>query len=935
VPYQNFRGDLMPEAAQPAQTVAGTSAGYETLTAANGPSALDPGGGPGDVMIGAAGDNIFYIRDPSDRVQVASGLSGLKSITAFTSFSLPANVQNLDSTGSYNYAVGNALSNLIVAHSDHQTLYGGPGNDVMVGAGNETSYVVAAGEGSDTVYGFTANDSVRLIGSTFRSFADVQAAMRQQGADVVVQLAGSETLTLRGIQASQLQAKNFLLPLDRAHLGPQTFGDEFNSLQLYDFSTGQGQWLSNFGFDPKKQDNFHLSQNGEQQVYVTPAFQGTGEKPLGYNPFSVSGGVLTITAQPIAAGDQPAAFGAGYASGLLDTRYMFEQKYGYFEIRMALPTANGAWPAFWMVPQPNVNGSEVDIGENIAIQPNIDHIRGYADGQVVAFGEALKTGDLSGFHNYGLMWTPQTVTFYYDDVAVYQTATPAAWNAPMYMLANLAVGGYGGPPDRAAFPASMQIDYIHAYALADGSSVVERGTPLAPGGTLKVSGGTLAGQPTLAHPAFDDGQALSTRKVATLSADPAHAPAGELAAAGDKALLVWNQADGVHGAYKAGGAIGAAALIAPGSIAGDQLKGAFLTDGKVALSWLQTDGGVQHAWAGVFDTAAGTLQRQQLGVSTGGVTIVPAAHGGFAVSWRNGAEVDARGYDGHGYFGDAVTVAGDVAGVDAAGDVVVSWTDAGGQHSQLYALQIDPFNSYADTPPPTSPPPPAPAPPPPQPSPPPPPAADQGQVLHAAAGGGALDGGAGGDTISGADDGPNTVRGLGGSDQITGGVLTNYLNGNLGNDTLIGRSRVGDSLWGGQGDDVIDATRSAGHNDMNGNRGSDTLTASAGGDTLHGGQGNDVLHGGAGADQLYGDLGDDILQGGGGGDSFHMVVGGGVDTVVDFHRAEGDRVVIDGGAHADAVQSGGDVLVNLTGGGQLILQGVQLSALDAGWIISG
>src|SRR5438105_1763711 len=118
----------MPEAAAPVATAYGTSAGFETLTAPNGPSAVDPGGGPGDVMIGSNGDNIFYIRDPTDQVQVAGGLSGVKSVTAYTSFTLPANSLNLDSTGSYNYAVGNSLSNLIVAHSDHETLYGGPGD---------------------------------------------------------------------------------------------------------------------------------------------------------------------------------------------------------------------------------------------------------------------------------------------------------------------------------------------------------------------------------------------------------------------------------------------------------------------------------------------------------------------------------------------------------------------------------------------------------------------------------------------------------------------------------------------------------------------------------------------------------------------------------------------------------------------------------------
>ena len=39
-----------------------------------------------------------------------------------------------------------------------------------------------------------------------------------------------------------------------------------------------------------------------------------------------------------------------YASGFLDTLGHFAQRYGYFEVRMKLPTAPGLWPAFWMMP---------------------------------------------------------------------------------------------------------------------------------------------------------------------------------------------------------------------------------------------------------------------------------------------------------------------------------------------------------------------------------------------------------------------------------------------------------------------------------------------------------------------------------------------------------------------------------------------------------
>ena len=76
----------------------------------------------------------------------------------------------------------------------------------------------------------------------------------------------------------------------------------------------------------------------------------------------------------------------------------------------------------------------------------------------------------SGYHTYGVLWTASTLTWYVDGVQVFQTATPADMNKPMYMIANLALGGWGGAIDDSALPADMKIDYIRAYSLADGSS---------------------------------------------------------------------------------------------------------------------------------------------------------------------------------------------------------------------------------------------------------------------------------------------------------------------------------------------------------------------------------------------------------------------------------------------------------------------------------
>jgi Ca2+-binding RTX toxin-like protein len=112
-------------------------------------------------------------------------------------------------------------------------------------------------------------------------------------------------------------------------------------------------------------------------------------------------------------------------------------------------------------------------------------------------------------------------------------------------------------------------------------------------------------------------------------------------------------------------------------------------------------------------------------------------------------------------------------------------------------------------------------------------------------------------------------------------------------------------------------------------------TGTDAGERLNGDIGRDTLDGGAGNDFLIGYGGDDVLTGGAGGDIFHAQANGGIDRVTDFSRAQGDRVELDPGAQYTLSQIGADTVINFAGGGQMILAGVQMSTLAAGWIFGG
>jgi len=129
---------------------------------------------------------------------------------------------------------------------------------------------------------------------------------------------------------------------------------------------------------------------------------------------------------------------------------------------------------------------------------------------------------------------------------------------------------------------------------------------------------------------------------------------------------------------------------------------------------------------------------------------------------------------------------------------------------------------------------------------------------------------------------------------VHGNSLDNSIIGSNGNDTIYGEGG-NDVIQGGGGNDIIHG--GAGDDRIVGQDGNDTLFGDDGNDSLNGGAGNDILNGGAGNDTLEGGAGADTLSGGKGADAFVFrqddFVGGvqaSMDTILDFSRADGDKI---------------------------------------------
>ncbi len=446
---------------------------HSRLVGADGADKFVGGGRP---MEGLGGDDLYFVRSAADVViEAAGGGSDTVIASNLRAYVLADNVETLVINGNA-WGTGNAADNTLVGGNASQTLHGAGGDDLLSGGLGRDTFIFEDHGGRDVIIDFEAGDHIRLAGHTLVNYAQVQAAMTQDGADVLLTLSAADSVRILNAKVADLGAADFQFTIDASRL-TQTFAEDFNGLDLADSATGLGgRWATSFDFGPReglKSLAAHtLLNNDEQQIYVDSGYAGRaakGSEGLGLNPFSTSDGVLTITAQKVA-GPQAELFNMEYTSGLLTTENSFYQKYGYFEMSAALPSGQGAWPAFWLLPKDGTNPLELDVMEAIGGDMAYQTSHFNAEGLKSKESFANYVADAGAFHSYGMLWTAQEIAWYIDNVEVASMATPEDLNRPMYILANLAVGGnWSG---RATFDsAEMKIDSIRAYEVdADATS---------------------------------------------------------------------------------------------------------------------------------------------------------------------------------------------------------------------------------------------------------------------------------------------------------------------------------------------------------------------------------------------------------------------------------------------------------------------------------
>ncbi len=199
--------------------------------------------------------------------------------------------------------------------------------------------------------------------------------------------------------------------------------------------------------------------------------------------------------------------GMPYTSGRIRTmtnedEAIFSTTYGWVEARIKMPSGEGLWPAFWMLPvDEDIYGGwaasgEIDIMEARGRLP--ERAGGTAHygkvwpnnvykGEDYVFPEGT---DITDYHVYALEWEPTALRWYVDGECFYtldkwysqgkasgaEYTFPAPYDVPFYILLNLAVGGTFDSEanlENAEYPATMEVDFVRVYHKEEGYETEE------------------------------------------------------------------------------------------------------------------------------------------------------------------------------------------------------------------------------------------------------------------------------------------------------------------------------------------------------------------------------------------------------------------------------------------------------------------------------
>ena len=176
--------------------------------------------------------------------------------------------------------------------------------------------------------------------------------------------------------------------------------------------------------------------------------------------------------------------GRNYTSARITTKDKLEFVYGRVDIRAALPTGQGIWPALWLL-----GANFTEVGWPSSGEIDLMEMLGHEDSRVYGTvhwnsngsqaqyplgGAGKKLEGSETYHNryhvFSLLWSETQLEWLVDDQSylkfdITNAADLAAFRKKFFLIFNVAVGGNwpGYPTAETQFPQYMLVDYVRVF----------------------------------------------------------------------------------------------------------------------------------------------------------------------------------------------------------------------------------------------------------------------------------------------------------------------------------------------------------------------------------------------------------------------------------------------------------------------------------------
>ncbi|MBT9445473.1 MAG: M10 family metallopeptidase C-terminal domain-containing protein [Hyphomonadaceae bacterium] len=176
--------------------------GDDVLTGGAGNDILEGNSG-NDIMFGGLGSDSYGVDSSGDAIGENVG-EGFDAVYSTASYTLGANLEQLNLIGAATEGYGNGLANAIFGNALANILNGGTGDDVLSGGAGNDTFLFLPGTGHDVVSDFVAGGTDDRVDLSAYAGTGITYTLTQTGADAVFNFSNGDQIVLVGVNSASL-----------------------------------------------------------------------------------------------------------------------------------------------------------------------------------------------------------------------------------------------------------------------------------------------------------------------------------------------------------------------------------------------------------------------------------------------------------------------------------------------------------------------------------------------------------------------------------------------------------------------------------------------------------------------------------------------------------------------------------------------------------